>query len=60
MKRITLLALLVVCAVSFSFAQTITNGITLKVIDKTKGAVTSNAVRTENSVYTWFGNTSDW
>ncbi len=60
MKRITLLALLVVCAVSFSFAQTITNGITLKVIDKTKGAVTSNAVRTENSVYTWLGNTSDW
>lgn len=60
MKRITLLAIVMVCAVSFSFGQTITNGITLKVIDKTKGAVTSNFARPDNSVYTWLGNKTDW
>ncbi len=40
--------------------EEIHNGITLRVIDKTKGVVTNNAVWPEQAVYTWLGNTSNW
>jgi len=36
------------------------NTITLRVIDKTKGQVTSNAVWPDESVYAWLGNTTNW
>jgi hypothetical protein len=40
--------------------ETIKNGVTLRVVDKTKGVVTNNAVWPDQAVYTWLGNTSNW
>jgi hypothetical protein len=38
----------------------IKNGVTLQVIDKTKGLVTNSSHFPDMSVYTWLGNTSNW
>ena len=38
----------------------IENGVTLRVIDKTKGTVTNNDVWPNQAVYTWLGNTTTW
>lgn len=40
--------------------EEIEHGLTLRVIDKTKGIVTNNGIWPDEAVYTWLGNTSNW
>ncbi len=40
--------------------EVIENGVTLRVIDKTRGAVTNSQAWPDQSVYTWLGNTINW